>query len=250
MTTNQGASSELQRVGPSAEQQFYIRHHGGGLSVSSDLPDDLGQLDMKPGRRYSLVAERLPSSASPGDTLLELGCGSGHALKIMSTYADFGQCIGVDVAFLEARSINNISFLNANLNEAWPFPDNSIDHVVAMMIFEHLFDPFHSFSELARILSPNGVAYVNLPLVTSAKNRIRLLLGLLPITSVSKSRWFVEREWDGNHLHYFSLPSIRELTSAVGLRLDEVRGVGRFHQAKSMFPSLLAGEVTFSVRKS
>jgi hypothetical protein len=98
------------------------------------------------------------------------------------------------------------------------------------------------------VLKSGGVAFVNLPLVTAVGNRLRLALGVLPITSSPYPMWFASKEWDGNHLHYFSVASIRELAAATGLAVTEVRGVGRFHRLKSAVPSLLASEITFALR--
>ena len=90
---------------------------------------------------------------------------------------------------------------------------------------------------------------MNLPLVTSLPNRLRLLMGRLPVTSVGFDRWFDDRNWDGNHLHYFSIESVRRLAGACGLRVVEMRGVGTMHQLKSMMPSLFAAELTFSLMR-
>ena len=88
-----------------------------------------------------------------------------------------------------------------------------------MMIFEHLFDPWFCFSEIKRVLAPNGRAFVNLPLVTSIKNRLRLFFGKLPITSVPYKNWASEGHWDGFHLHYFNLSSIYDLAKFSKLKL-------------------------------
>src|SRR5438046_9930946 len=116
-----------------------------------------------------------------------------------------------------------------------------------MMVIEHLFDPFHAFQEIKRCLSNRGAAYVNLPLVTGLRNRMRLLVGKLPETSVRYGQWFQKREWDGNHLHYFSLHSIHDLAYSCGLRLTDIRGVGAFHSLKTRLPSLIAAHVTFRI---
>ena len=55
------------------------------------------------------------------------------------------------------------------------------------------------------------------------------------------------REWDGNHLHYFSLNSIRDLAKVSGLRVTEVRGVGTFQKLKNAWPGMFANEITFSL---
>jgi SAM-dependent methyltransferase len=160
----------------------------------------------------------------------------------------FVRATGIDVVFKDPQTIAGVEFKNHNLNERWPFEDGSIDHLIAMMVFEHLFDPFHCFEEVRRTLAPGGVAYVNLPLVTSLRNRFRLLAGLLPVTSIGVDRWFDERGWDGNHLHYFSVDSIHRLAKACGLRIVDVRGVGSFHALKTALPTILASELTFSLR--
>jgi hypothetical protein len=66
--------------------------------------------------------------------------------------------------------------------------------------------------------------------------------------SVNHQRWFEDRQWDGNHLHYYSVDLICQLAHATGLEVEDMRGVGRMHTLKSLFPTLLAGELTFSLR--
>lgn len=93
------------------------------------------------------------------------------------------------------------------------------------MVFEHPFDPFHCFEELYRTLTYEGAVYVNVPLVTNVQNRMRLILGYLPETSVKYGRWFEDRVWDGNHIHYFSKDSLHKLAASCALSLPEALGV-------------------------
>ena len=62
-----------------------------------------------------------------------------------------------------------------------------------MIVIEHLFDPLKNFKKVFDLLSDDGVAFINLPLVTSLKNRFRLLFGNLPETSDSYDNWFKNR---------------------------------------------------------
>ena len=179
--------------------------------------------------------------------VLEIGCGSGCVLyEIVKRYR-LAKAVGIDVAFKDRIEDGAISFMSANLNESWPFETGSVDRLVGMMILEHLFDPFHSFSEIKRVLKPTGKAYINLPLVTGIKNRLRLLTGKLPTTSRGMDVWFDMREWDGGHLHYFSLASIHRVAGANGLKVDQIAAVGRMRGLKTAMAGLLAGEITFSV---
>jgi SAM-dependent methyltransferase len=183
--------------------------------------------------------------------IAELGCSQGDALKWLAANFRFERLIGFDIAIdrPEAAAPGGVEFVATNLNDALPLGSASVDVVVAMMVVEHLFDPFQAFSEIARVLSLDGFAVINLPLVTSLKNRWRLMRGQLPQTSVAYSRWLVDREWDGNHLHYFSVSSIRDLLSACGLQMGEHQGVGRAHIFKTRFPSFLANELSFCAKR-
>lgn len=234
----------------SSEKEFYQRHYQGGLSVEGRASlADTRAAHYSPGKRYHLLMTELDKTKRYG-TAVEIGCADGDCIAFLASEFRFEQAIGIDIAFPDGmqQDVAGVRFLQANSNERLPLDDGSVDVFVAMMVIEHLFDPFHAFSEIKRVLSPSGRAFVNLPLVTSIKNRLRLLTGKLPVTSVAFDRWLVDKEWDGNHLHYFSMDAIRRLTALCGLEMTRTAGVGSHHQLKSMAPSLFANEVSFVVQ--
>ncbi len=51
----------------------------------------------------------------------------------------------------------------ADLNEEWPFRDNSVGMVRAYDVFEHLKNPLHTMKELYRVLAPGGYAFIQVP---------------------------------------------------------------------------------------
>lgn len=53
--------------------------------------------------------------------------------------------------------------LISDLNNHWPFADNSVGVVLALDIFEHLNDPVHTWQELYRVLAPGGYALIRVP---------------------------------------------------------------------------------------
>lgn len=231
------------------EKEFYEKHYQKNLSISEGFDGNLiWRQCFSPEARYGLVDKTLTSYLGPKRLIVELGCAQGHTLTYCKDKFNFSRAVGVDIAF-PRNQINNlgIEFLTANLNQGFPFSDGEVDVMMAMMCFEHLFCPFFIFSELKRCLSKDGIAFVNLPLVTSIKNRVRLLFGRLPVTSVPYERWFQMSEWDGNHLHYFSLDSIKAMANHLSMKIVDLSGVGRFHKLKSTFPTLLAGELSFSL---
>ena len=133
------------------------------------------------------------------------------------------------------------------MNEDFPLPDNAFDAVIAMMVIEHLFDPFHSFQEVFRITRPGGRIFINLPNIGSIRCRLQLLRGQLPITS--SIDWFEKREWDGNHLHYFTVSEVTRLAELVGLRLEKVFAVGNALALKRLRPSLFCHEISYVFSK-
>jgi SAM-dependent methyltransferase len=50
-----------------------------------------------------------------------------------------------------------------DLNERWPFEDNSVGVVRAYDVFEHLLDSVHTMKELFRVLAPGGYAIIQVP---------------------------------------------------------------------------------------
>lgn len=51
----------------------------------------------------------------------------------------------------------------ADLNNAWPFKDNSVGVIRAYDVFEHLRNPVHVMQELFRVLAPGGYAFIQVP---------------------------------------------------------------------------------------
>jgi SAM-dependent methyltransferase len=236
----------------SAEKEFYQRHYEGQLQTRRTYSlDEIRATHFLPGQRYHLLLTELRKGNTYG-TVVEVGCADGDCIVFLAKEFQFAQAIGIDIGFPDdmAQEIEKVRFIQANSNQRLPLEDSSVDVFVAMMVIEHLFDPFHAFQEIKRVLSPTGMAFINLPLVTSLKNRLRLLCGRLPITSVPFDKWLVDREWDGNHLHYFSLDSICRLSEACGLKVVRQAGVGSFHRLKTAAPRMLANEISFVVQHS
>ncbi len=79
---------------------------------------------------------------------IDLGCGD---------YKQVETAIGVDRS--SRRAVNAI----ADLEKGLPFRDESIDHVFAVHVLEHLRDLIHLMNEVHRVLRPDGVLHVLVP---------------------------------------------------------------------------------------
>lgn len=51
----------------------------------------------------------------------------------------------------------------ANLDDVWPFEDNSVGVIRASHVFEHLKDPIHTMNEAFRVLAPGGWLLIEVP---------------------------------------------------------------------------------------
>lgn len=51
----------------------------------------------------------------------------------------------------------------ADLSQPWPWPDGSVEHVIAHDVIEHLPDKIHTMNELWRVLQPGGTAEIVVP---------------------------------------------------------------------------------------
>lgn len=240
---------------PSAEYRFYAKPSKPEDERASSEPVDLNewgrlldtQTQFGAGGRYGIISEHFEGRGRV-QRLLEIGCGAGIYVAHMEKFAT--QCYGADIYLerhLRRMESTPLTFLEFNANNEFPLEESFFDVVVAMMVMEHVFDPFHFCRELQRILRPSGILFINVPLVTAIGHRLTLLSGRLPVTS--QKDWFDNRAWDGGHLHYFTLPLLRKLLGICGFEIDLVRGVGRLHKWKTRFPTLLAKEVSVRARK-
>lgn len=92
-----------------------------------------------------------------GDNVLDIGCGSGNSTyKIKETGANV---IGIDFSkqMIDKASSNypDITFKHSDA-ENIPLKDNSMDVVIANYVVHHFADPKKVFTEIHRILKPNG----------------------------------------------------------------------------------------------
>ena len=77
------------------------------------------------------------------------------------------QALDLGGRFSAATGYTTVDLKNADvvcdLNQTWPFPDNSVGVVRAHDVFEHLRDPLHTMKELYRVLAPDGYALIQVP---------------------------------------------------------------------------------------
>ncbi len=112
----------------------------------------------------------------PGMTVLDLGCGEGrHAFE---AYRRGARVVAVDRGVSEVGTTKRWLGAIATAGEApagaayevvrgdllaLPFPDGSVDRVIAAEVLEHIPDDTTAMAEIARVLKPGGTVAVTVP---------------------------------------------------------------------------------------
>ena len=94
--------------------------------------------------------------------ILDVGCGTGANLKMLS---QFGDAQGVDVSqdaidFCRERGLTNVKLGAA---EELPYESGNFDLVTALDVVEHLDDDVGGLREMRRVLRPGGHALIFVP---------------------------------------------------------------------------------------
>jgi SAM-dependent methyltransferase len=152
----------------------------------------------------------------PGTTVLDLGCGEGrHAFE---AYRRGAHVVAVDWGVSEVETTKRWLGAIAEAGEApagaryevvrgdllhLPFPDASVDRVMASEVLEHIPDDVTAMAEIFRVLKPGGRAVVTVP--RYGPERIC---------------WALSDEYhanEGGHIRIYTASVVRSRLASVGL---------------------------------
>lgn len=120
----------------------------------------------RPVGEQAIAKMNIPTDAE----VLDVGCGSGWAARLMAIRAIQGRVVGIDVSDEMIRVAEEQSRIYVNIEyrvasaEALPFPDNSFTHAFSMESLYYYADIAQAVREINRVLQPGGlfVAVVDL----------------------------------------------------------------------------------------
>ena len=108
----------------------------------------------------------------PGDTVLDLGCGPGTQLAMVARLNPQARFIAMDLslemldkakAYFDEQGLKNVTLHQGDITNLADFATQSIDAVMSTVVLHHLPD-IHAlervFSEVARVLKPDGGVYI------------------------------------------------------------------------------------------
>jgi ubiquinone/menaquinone biosynthesis C-methylase UbiE len=98
---------------------------------------------------------------NPDDVLLDLGCGTGAAVR--EAAASVHRAVGIDLspAMIEqartlAAGFDNVEFRVSDVSGPLPFADREFTAIVCTTAFHHFPRPLETIAEMSRVLGPGG----------------------------------------------------------------------------------------------
>ncbi len=167
-----------------------------------------------PGRRYGLRRRRqlLESLRPEGGLLLDVGCGAGDFLALMRGRPGW-QVMGIEPsaeAVLFAQDVLGLDVRRGQLS-CPDLPTGQFDVITLWHVIEHVPNPHEVLNEVGRLLKPDGVCVIGVPVLDSVE-----------------ADWFGP-SWAGfdvpRHLVTFTRSSLAQIVRQAGLNVEERVGI-------------------------
>lgn len=133
-----------------------------------------------------------------GGNLLEVGCGEGRGIDVLTEVCD--SYTGLDkideVIETLTSQYPDHTFLQASIPPINGMPDNAFDSVVSFQVIEHIRNDRLYLSEIHRLLKPGGIALLTTPNIRK---------------TLTRNPWHV-REYTGEQLEELAKPIFSQVT--------------------------------------
>lgn len=117
-------------------------------------------------------------------TVLDIGCGRGKDLQnIRNAASNQVALYGIEIHEPAIRICeeSKITVFPIDIEKtAIPVGDHFFDILILNQVLEHTKEIFFVFSEISRVLKPDGIVIIGVPNLASLHNRILLLMGRQP----------------------------------------------------------------------
>ena len=141
------------------EQRLHAAEYSGGISAAP-----IYQLALDLCKRLNLSGD-----------LLEFGAGKGLFVQELLKASYRGAITCADLLPRPGSLPENVRWIQTDLNDPLPLPDQSFDAIVCMEVIAHLENPRFVFREFSRLLRPNGTLLLTMP----NQESIRAFSGLI-----------------------------------------------------------------------
>ena len=163
--------------------------------------------------------------------ILDVGCGTGANLLMLSEYGD---AEGVDIsedalAFCRERGLDKVSL---GAGEKLPYEDGTFDLVTALDVVEHMDDDLAGLREMRRVLRPGGRVLLFVPTfmflwgLQDAVSNHRRRYRLPELRRVLEQAGFeIERTTYANITFFLPILVMRQLMRLTGLKADSENNI-------------------------
>lgn len=155
-----------------------------------------------------LFNQKFEVSYTKNGKLLDVGCGNGRYLDGMKKLGWQTQGVEFNASAVEVCKLSGLTVHHGDLFSAH-FESNNFDVINVSHVIEHVPNPVAFFTELARVLKPNGSLVIKTP------------------NSLALGRKLFNTNWYANdvprHLYLFSYQNLSVLANNCGLKLQQFK---------------------------
>ena len=182
-------------------------------------------LDLALKRRAKWLIENL--NPQDGDKILDVGCGDGYYLFLLSNLGLDLELVGIDndVNALKPARQNikgrKVKLLYGDLMKRLPLKSNSFDKIVMSEVLEHLPNDFKGLSEVRRVLKPDGVIAISVPNYNFPFlwDPLNWVLQYIFKTHIKSGFW--AGIWS-QHIRLYRPKEIKKVTEKAGFKIKKV----------------------------
>ena len=182
--------------------------------------------------------ELISNWIKPGTRVLDLGCGGGELLKYLR---DVRRVSGLGLEIDNDNIIrcieNGVDVIQADLEGRWHdyFSDQSFDYVLMTQTLQAVRHPNQILDEMLRIAKETIVTFYNMGYW---KNRMQLLCGRMPVTTVLPAQWY-----ETENIHLCTIADFEALCAKKNIDCKERVGVNHLYKvskATQALPDLMS----------
>ncbi len=178
------------------------------------------------------------SWVSGGASVLDLGCGDGELLALLTTKKQVhAQGLELSEAAIQRCVAQGVSVLQQDIDTGLSeYADKTFDYVILNQTLQQVKKPDFALKEALRV---GRKAIVGFPNFVQLHARLQMLQGKVPVTKALPYEWF-----DTPNLHFLGVADFKDYCRKRGIRIEQEAFV-RNNRVTRVFPNLLAETALF-----